>query len=37
MEKLAGELGDLIINALVRKLIEELKGGLLERLLIEYL
>ena len=36
-EKLAADVGDLIANALVAKLVEELKDGLLERLLIEYL
>ncbi|KAK8021682.1 hypothetical protein PG990_006820 [Apiospora arundinis] len=37
VEKLADELGDLIQGALMEKLVAELRAGLLEKLLIEYL
>jgi hypothetical protein len=37
MQKLADDFGDLIVGELLDRLVVELKEGLLEKLLIEYL
>lgn len=37
LSKLADDFGDLIVNELVARLVLELKNGLLEKLLIQYL